>query len=230
MGALDHYLCYKAGNAWGSEKFPKTEVTLSDQFQDRTVTLVKPMQYCNAVDKNGEGVENPSAHLTCYKAQPAVKIDPQVPSTDQFGSLTLNLQKRPTQVCVPTQQAGEPMPAGAIVTASVSLPASGNFDLYKARTERGTPKFESLDVNLADQWIDEDVKLTKPVRLGVATSVNEGSVPNPSAQLACYLVKRASQFKKRDVDIANQFGEFSLTVRKPNMLCVPSSQTIPNGN
>jgi len=65
-GALDHFLCYKAGNAWGSEKFPKTEVTLSDQFQSRTVTLINPSQYCNAVDKNGEGINDPSAHLTCY--------------------------------------------------------------------------------------------------------------------------------------------------------------------
>ena len=64
------------------------------------------------------------------------------------------------------------------------------------------------------------------MRLGVPTSVNEGGIANPSDQLTCYQLKGVSKFQKRDVAIQNQFGEFMLTVRAPNMLCVPSTQAV----
>jgi hypothetical protein len=73
------------------------------------------------------------------------------------------------------------------------------------------------------------VTLTKPTRLGVPTSMDDGGINDPSSQLTCYKVTKASKFKKRDVAIGNQFGEFMLTVKKPNMLCVPSGQPVPNG-
>ena len=228
-GELDHYLCYKAGNAWGSDIFPKTEVTLSDQFQERTTTLIKPMHYCNAVDKNGEGVGDPDAHLTCYKAKKAVRINPQVPSTDQFGQQELSVQKQTTQLCVPTQQIDQPMVAGAIVANGAPMPAGpDDLDLYKAKTTRGTPKFERREVSLVDQWIDENVTLTKPVRLGVPTSVDQDGIFNPNSQLTCYKLTKVSKFEKRNVEIENRFGEFTLTVRKPNMLCVPSNEVGSN--
>jgi len=79
-------------------------------------------------------------------------------------------------------------------------------------------------VNLVDQWISEDVTLTKPVRLGVPTSVDDGGIADPNSQLTCYQVTKTSKFKKRNVAIGNEFGEFTLTVKKPNMLCVPSNE------
>jgi hypothetical protein len=208
-------------------------VTLSNQFQDRTVKLLKPMHYCNAVDKNGEGIDNPASHLTCYKAQKAVKIKPQVRTADQFGPQALSVQKQTTRVCVPTEQFELPTPTPTpmpSVTPTPTPATSDNFDLYKAKTTPGTPSFKRRKVYLVDQWIDEDVTLTKPVRLGVPTSVDNGGISDPSSQLTCYLVKKASNFKNRDVAIRNQFGGFMLTVRKPNMLCVPSTQPLPNGD
>jgi hypothetical protein len=229
-GELDHYLCYKAGNAWGFDKFPKTEVTLSDQFQDRTTTLLKPMHYCNAVDKNGEGIDNPASHLTCYKAKKAVKIRPEVLTADQFGPQALTVQKQITRVCVPTVQFEDPEEEAMAAAAGAPMPAGADdFDFYKAKTTPGTTKFDRREVNLVDQWINEDVTLTKPTRLGVPTSVDGGGINDPSSQLTCYKVTKVSNFKKRDVAIENQFGEFMLRVKKPNMLCVPSTQPLPNG-
>jgi hypothetical protein len=224
-GELDHYLCYKAGNAWGFDKFPKTVVTLSDQFQDRTTTLLKPMHYCNAVNKNGEGIDNPESHLTCYKAHRAVKIKPQVLTADQFGRQALSVQKQTTQLCVPTQQIDDEPDNEATASNGIPMPADpDDFDFYKAKTTPRTTKFEKREVNVVDQWINEDVRLTKPTRLGVPTSLDDDGISDLSRQLTCYQVKKASKFKKRDVAIGNDFGEFMLTVKKPNMLCVPSNQ------
>jgi hypothetical protein len=206
-------------------------VTLSDQFQDRTTTLLKPMHYCNAVDKNGEGIDNPASHLTCYKAKKAVKIRPQVLTADQFGPQALTVQTPTTRVCVPTVQFEDPEQQAMAAAAGAPMPADADdFDFYKAKTTPRTTKFDRREVNLVDQWINDDVMLTKPMRLGVPTSVDDGGIADPSSQLNCYKVTRAPKFKKRDVAIENKFGEFMLTVKKPNMLCVPSTQPLPNGD
>jgi len=204
-------------------------VTLSDQFQDRTTTLLKPMHYCNAVDKNGEGIDNPASHLTCYKAQKAVKIKPQVLTADQFGRQALTVQKQVTQLCVPTQQFEDPEEEAMNASAGAPMPVGpDNFNFYKARTTPGTSAFDKREVNLVDQWISEDVTLTKPMRLGVPTSVDGGGIADPNSLLTCYQVKKASKFKKRNVAIENEYGEFVLKVRKPNMLCVPSNEVGSN--
>jgi hypothetical protein len=206
-------------------------VTLSDQFQDRTTKLLKPMHYCNAVDKNGEGIGNPASHLTCYKAQKTVTIKPQVLTADQFGPQALSVQKQVTQLCVPTVQFEDPDEEAMAASAGAPMPADpDDFNFYKAKTTPGTSAFDNRKVNLVDQWINEDVTLTRPMRLGVPTSVDGGGIADPNSQLTCYKVKKASQFKKRNVEIENEFGEFMLTVKKPNMLCVPSTQPLPNGD
>jgi hypothetical protein len=82
-------------------------------------------------------------------------------------------------------------------------------------------------VNLVDQWIDRDVKLTQPARFG--TPVKEKTAldyANEEAKLTCYPVRKFGKFKKRDVEIQNEFGRQSLTVRKPQLLCVPSVEPV----
>jgi hypothetical protein len=196
-------------------------VELSNQFQERRVKLFRTEQFCNAVDKNGEGILDPSAHLTCYKVgRPVSAVRPKVISTDQFGELELNVRKRRTQLCVPSQEIGAP--ADKKLAAAPSL---DHFELYSAATTPGTTKFEKLEVELEDQFLDETVKLKKPVRLGVPTDKNEEGIIDPSTHLTCYSVK-APRFEKRDVEVVNQFGQFRLTVKKPKMLCVPSNKQV----
>jgi hypothetical protein len=196
-------------------------VELSDQFQERKVEISKPEQFCNAVDKNGEGIIDPAAHLTCYKvSRPVSVVRPQVISTDQFGELELNVLRRRTQLCVPSPEIGEPSNL-----AGKPAPSLDHFELYKARTKSRTPKFERREVDLADQFLEETVKLKKPERLGVPTNKNDEGINNPTAHLTCYSL-RAPKFEKRDVEVLNQFGQFRLTVKKPNMLCVPSNKQV----
>jgi len=187
------------------------------------VEISKTEQFCNAVDKNGEGIIDPAAHLTCYKVRrPKSSIKPQVISTDQFGELELNVQRRMTQLCVPSQEIGEPSASALRLT---SVPSLDHFELYKTKTTPGTPKFERIEVNLVDQFLEDAVELKKPVRLGVPTDKDGEGIINPLAHLTCYSL-RAPKFEKRDVEVVNQFGQFRLTVKKPNMLCVPSNMQV----
>ena len=64
-GALggDHFKCYEAeGNEVG------VIVDLEDQFGVLPgVRVEEPELFCNPVDKNGEGISDPTAHPTCYE-------------------------------------------------------------------------------------------------------------------------------------------------------------------
>ena len=146
-------------------------------------------------------------------------------TADQFGPQALTVQKQTTRLCVPTVQFEDPEEEAMTASAGAPMPVSSDdFDFYKAKTTPGTTAFDRREVNLVDQWINEDVTLTRPTRFGVPTSVDGGGIADPSSQLNCYQVKKVSNFKKRDVSIGNELGEFMLTVKKPNMLCVPSNE------
>lgn len=96
--ALDHFKCYEAkGNP------PNVAVDLQDQFGAESGILVeKPEFFCNPVDKNGEGIRNPAAHLTCYKIK-ANGEERNVVTTNQFGEQTLEVEKSEL-LCVPSEK------------------------------------------------------------------------------------------------------------------------------
>jgi len=190
-------------------------VSLSNQFQSRTVEIFKPDRFCNAVDKNGEGIIDPAAHLTCYKVRRTRSmVRPQVITTDQFGQLELNVLRRRTRLCVPSEEIGQQSPLNL-----------DHFEMYRAKKTPGTRNFKRQDVNLKDQFLDETVRLKRPLRLGVPTDMDNGGINNPSAHLNCYSVGGTS-FERREVDVLNQFGRFRLSLKRPTMLCVPSTKQV----
>jgi hypothetical protein len=77
-------------------------VDLTDQFGTATVFVGKPEFFCNPVDKNGEGIRNPAAHLTCYKIK-AKSAKRDVLIGNEFGGQTLDL-KDPELLCVPSDK------------------------------------------------------------------------------------------------------------------------------
>lgn len=60
---LNYFKCYRVRP---KDRFASRTVTLADQFETQTATVVKPRLLCNPVDKNGEGIFDPAKHLTCY--------------------------------------------------------------------------------------------------------------------------------------------------------------------
>jgi hypothetical protein len=214
-------------------------VNLFDQFQQRKVEISRAEQFCNPVEVTTIiddqvvifPIIDPAARLTCYTVRrPAAVVKPRVISTDQFGEeLELNVLRRRTQLCVPSEEIGEPSDLALVLATSLD-----HFELYKTRTKSGTRRFERREVDLVDPFLglDETVELKKPVRLGVPTNKNNEGINNPSAHLTCYSL-RAPKFDKQDVEVENQFSEgdpFRLTVKKPNMLCVPSYKQVVSDN
>jgi hypothetical protein len=71
---INHYKCYKVKVTHGTPKFPKgVQAVVTDQFNSppKTFLVTKPRHLCNPVNKNSEGVKDPSAHLVCYQVRSA---------------------------------------------------------------------------------------------------------------------------------------------------------------
>jgi CSLREA domain-containing protein len=102
--SVDHYKCYKVKVSRGTPKFAKQSVTVADQFTlGKPVELKKPGELCMAVDKAGEGIKNPAAHLLCYKGKAAGTPTPVsgLHVSDQFGAERLDAVKE-ASLCVPS--------------------------------------------------------------------------------------------------------------------------------
>jgi hypothetical protein len=223
-GGPDHFLCYKAKEKSGTPKFQKVIVDLEDQFGlFLDVEVEKPKMFCNPVDKNDEGINDPTAHLTCYKVKRG--SEPKLPkrvvqTDDQFGELTLKIGSKPKTLCVPSEKDG--------VASELRL---DHFQWYKAKEKSGTPKFEKLNVDLEDQFgTFLDMEVEKPEHLGTPTDKNGEGILNEESYLTCYKVKQASgtpKLPKRVVSTLDQFGELTLKLgSKPKTLCVPSTKTL----
>jgi len=101
---IDHFKCYKARH---TAHFEQRVVTLTDQFVSRDVILQGPIAVCNPVDKNGEGIIDETAHLTCYrlgrdKSGTKLRV---VTTEDQFGEVEMQVKIGDGEtLCVPSQK------------------------------------------------------------------------------------------------------------------------------
>jgi len=207
------------------------------------VELHEVEQFCNPVDKNGEGIFDPATHLTCYKVKkPVSSTKADVTSTDQFGDLGLSVKRGRTQICVPSDAVAvvdpTPTPVGSPTPTATPapLPPLEQFELYKVKKARGASRFERREVDLVDefrdQYITDDnadevtVKLTRTMNLGAPTAEFYKDIVNPLTHLTCYKVQ-APRFRRLDVFVSNRFDTwYKLTVKKPEMLCVPSYKEV----
>ena len=100
-----------------------------------------PHRLCAAADKNGEGIGDPTEHLTAYTFK--VRFTKQLNQTtvDQFGTLKLDVV-RPDFLMVPTAKNGVP----------ITPPVTDHFTCYKVKPSRGAPKFVKRTVTVADQF------------------------------------------------------------------------------
>jgi len=104
---LDHYLCYAVRA--NPRDFDPVAVSLADDFQTSERTLKRPVELCNPVDKNGEGILDPDAQLICYDTRPirgrpagrGLNLDVLV--SNQFGDEQPFTLKKSRTVCVPSR-------------------------------------------------------------------------------------------------------------------------------
>jgi len=100
----DHFTCYKVKRSRGTPKFVKQTVTVTDQFQNATELVIKPVRLCCPANKNGEDPTAPQhpGHILCYKAKSQTKFGTLVVQIDnQFGPDQVTLIHR-RELCVPT--------------------------------------------------------------------------------------------------------------------------------
>ena len=100
---IDHFQCYRANH--GAPPLAQRAVMLGDQYETKNTLVRTPDTVCTPVDKNGEGMKNPTVALACYR----IKDMPGQPRfgrrnasiTNQFGNETLTAVKART-LCVPS--------------------------------------------------------------------------------------------------------------------------------
>ncbi len=101
-----HYKCYRVKQTKGTPKFVHGQVTALDEFEARVYDVFAPRRLCYAVDKNGEGILEPDAVMTCYRARRGPgesnheRIENLIHTTDQFGTLQLDT-KKVQDICIP---------------------------------------------------------------------------------------------------------------------------------
>ena len=220
---VDHFKCYKSAKAAGTTAFVEQVVTLADEVETKSTRVIKATEYCNAVDKDGQGIDDPNAHLQCYQIKDApgqARFEPGGVTVDnELGNgqqLTLKKVKR---LCVPAGRDGVP--------ASVNLDA---FKCYSAKTPLGSPKFSTVDAQLTDAFEAKHDTVLSPESVCNSADVDGHSAISPAAALHCYKIKQASgqaAFERVTVNAADAFGTDKVQAQKPELLCVPSTRTQP---
>ena len=115
----DHFTCYKVKRTRGAAKFVERTVTVADQFQSVTSTVLKPIRLCAPANKNNEDPGAPlhPDHLLCYKTKSTTKfgtIDKTI--ENQFGPDTVTLIHR-RELCLPSLK--NPAPTTSTSTSTV---------------------------------------------------------------------------------------------------------------
>jgi hypothetical protein len=215
----DHFLCYKAKQTRKTERFtPVRDVLLKDQFESKKFDIRKPLELCNPVNKNDEGIKNRETHLVDYvirgsEGEPRLDRLPTARVDNQFGTLFVDI-KKPVTLLVPSSKdiQNEPKP---LEKARID-----HYKCYKVRPQRGVceddPTVEcrndihclrkglegpcntgkiKADITLQDQFNKEPrfFRIRKPTRLCTpVTKEHDGRViemTNPDIHLMCYKIK-----------------------------------------
>jgi cysteine-rich repeat protein len=110
--AIDHYQCYDVKGGAGTRA---GGVIVQDQLGTLTVDVKRPRWLCNPVDKNGEGLVDPEAHLMCYtvRAKPSfADFTGPIWFANQFRSGIIEARRpegtKVTELCVPSVKRVQP--------------------------------------------------------------------------------------------------------------------------
>jgi cysteine-rich repeat protein len=223
VAVVDHYKCYAAKKTSGSPAFVERTVTLADEKETKVTRVIKATEFCNAVDKDGHGIEDPNAHLQCYQIKDVAGQARFEPSTDtvdnEFGNAQPLTTKKAKRVCVPAGRDGAP--------PSINL---DRFKCYSAKTPSGSPKFALVSTQLQDAFETKTSNVLQPESVCNTVDVDGAAPINPAAQLHCYKIRQASgqaAFAKVTLDGGDAFGTQNLLAQKASLLCVPSTRENP---
>jgi hypothetical protein len=214
---LDHFWSYIVSTATSQ---PAVTATLMDQFQTVTVSVGSPLQFLNPAQKTIDSVITPivdlNDHLTMYNLQNAAPLPASqtLTATNQFGTQQLTVDKA-TTLMVPTQKETLRFPRKLdhflcypVNAASIAQPATL------------TDQFQTQDV-----IVEQPVLFCNPVQKTIGN--NTTRIQNEAAHLLCYNIRLPQSTTSRQVHIQNQLETDTFTVTTTQMLCVPSTKTVP---
>jgi len=165
-------------------------------------------------------------HFTCYAAThtagaPRFLSVYALPLTDTFGSTTADVRKL-RMLCAPASVNGND--PGAV----------GSPEHLEEYVTRVTPRFEkTTNRRIVNQFGTLLVDVVKPTGLALPTATSLVAIPQPIAapatdEFQCYRIRPArggARFTPVvDVVLEDEFGSFTVDVRKPKRLCAPADR------
>lgn len=200
----------------------REDVILVDQFGTYQAEAQKLAALCAPTDVSGSDPTAPDdpAHLASYrlKTQGRFQTAEGQVVVNQFGTITLDVSRKPDRLLVPTAKSltGPPSPLGAFVD---------HFTCHRAKVSRRTPRFEGADdVTIETQFGTVVIDVRKPRSLCAPTNKN-GEDPGAETgddHLLCYQIRGGGRGGRVDLFLNNQFGQQTARMSGRQELCVPS--------
>ncbi len=102
-------------------------------------------------------------------------------------------------------------------------PSIEHYLSYQINESKGTPKFESTNVGLNDQFSSGEFKVKQLYRLFNPVDKNDEGLTNEENHLVGYRIQGKDKVRET-VLVENQFGILSLDIKNERLLLVPSSK------
>lgn len=228
---LDHFKCYTANVTSASGHV--ANVRLRDQFGVTSAVVARlPDRLCNPVEKtllsgSVTRIENPRAHLVCYRIQDSGVGPREVRVRNQFGIARLSVGAA-QRLCLPSWKSRT-----ARLPTPVQPPGLDHFKCYAARYSTAADLRFTIPaaVGLRDQFEQVRARIGSPAELcnPVEKTVPSGVVTpvrNPAAHLVCFPIRQEPAHVARSVFTKNQFGRTALRTVAQSRLCLPSYKQV----
>jgi hypothetical protein len=203
--------------------FTPKAVNLEDQFEDITMSVLRPYRMCNPVDKEDEGIIDPTEHSMCYQIRDATPRfnRHEVLVENQFGKQVL-VATKPDTLCTPAEKDG------------IGSNLDGDrMKCYRVVQKDGPRDFQPRVVTLKDQFETKETQVIKPVLLCNPVALNGDPVTSPTCHQVCYRIKDVPgqpDFVSVPITVKDEFysrsvNPFRGACRQISLLCVPSLKT-----
>jgi hypothetical protein len=222
---LDPFVCYKAKTTKKTAKFAALAgVSLVDQFEATSATVVKPTALCNPATTGASSTMDPATHLVGYATKSAKHVAQKTISvTTIFGTTFVNTV-RADRLLVPSAKSHTVQPAAPD-------PATHNVDhyrCYKVKPTKGAPTpYKGQLIVLTDQFAaGRSFDIKKPSLLCNPVDKNGEGIKDNARHVLCYAVKVSKKQPKHQKQlglyVTNQFGPGQLDTKKENVVCLPA--------
>lgn len=227
LHVAQHFTAYETNT--GTPRIPSETLTLVDRFGTETVRRGEPRMLLTPTSVEVPGgrispIENPDEHLKCYSLTGTIRQERTVRAVNQFGEADLFV-KEANRLCAPALKSeGAPLPPGAEPV---------DTQHYKCYRVDETPRFSQSGALLEDQFRSQVVDLRSAELLCNSVEKRRSGhdpvpAPRPEDDLVCYDLTERVPFTAVDVLTRDQFGDQTLRVIDPDLLCVPSTVVAPD--